>query len=352
MKNLLKKINLLLTLVILAVLSISCASTSDLTIEIPQRGKKELPTSIQSLTIISRTLDNEYTDLESDSLQNIFYKNNFRTDTIIKDIQAVDTTIKALGELLYESGRYDFVIPEERLMNAERNAFLSIELTQEEVQKLCEDYNTDAVLSLDHFKTQVITDYRKENFFDPASNGFSSASYADMKIYYEALFRIYHPSSQIVLVREFMRDTVMWEDADLQTGALFKRFTPVKTALSEAGIAIALDFSDKITTTWVESSRVFYGKGDDDLKHGAILVDNGEWQAAMSLWKDLAEKTQSKSVKSKAEFNVALAYELQGDINEAIRWGLKSYDTMFRQLTYNYLDLLKRRRTALKNQQR
>ena len=82
------------------------------------------------------------------------------------------------------------------------------------------------------------------------------------------------------------------------------------------------------------------------------MIENNEWEPAMALWKDLAEKSNSKSTRSKAEFNIAIGYELQGNLNEAITWALKSYNTMYRTLTYNYLEVLKRRKNELKKQKR
>ena len=38
---------------------------------------------------------------------------------------------------------------------------------------------------------------------------------------------------------------------------------------------------------------------------------------------------------------------MQGNLDEAIRWGLKSYETMFRPVTYRYLEILKARKSLL-----
>lgn len=337
-------------IILLIVFSTSCISTKLLIIELPRQSRNELPKNIQSLTLVNRTVDDTFTNLDSDSLQKIFYKHNFNYDTIINDIQASDTTLKALGELLFESGRYDFVIPKERFLEFKRNAFLNTEMSWEKVKELCETYNTDAVLSLDHFKTRVSTDYKKESYYDAVRDGFNWASYAEMKIYYQALFRVYDPLQEKVILREFIRDTVIWEDANSTANALFDRFTPIKDALSEIGIAIALDFSDKISPNWHEQQRNYFPAGDSNLKQAAQFVSIGNWETAMNLWKDLAEETNSKSIKSKAEYNIALGYELEGNLDNAILWALKSYKTMYRQVTYNYLELLKRRKNELKKQ--
>lgn len=339
------------SILLLVFIFASCVSTHTLTIEIPQPAAKELPGEIQSLTLVNRTVDNRYMDLPTDSLQNIFYRQQFNLDTVIYDLQAVDTTLKALGELLYESGRYDFVIPVNRFLEFRKNSFLSYEMPWNEVKELCETYNTDAVLSLDYYKTAVSTEYGRETFFDPISDDFVEASTAVMKINYEVMFRIYDPEQEKVLVREFLRDTLIWEDADVSTRELFRRFPPVKQALAEAGIAVALDFSDKIGTRWRREQRSYFASGPDELEHGAVLAKNGEWEAAVAAWQEVEKNTDSKSIKSKAQFNIAVGYEILGNINQAVSWALKSYETMFRPQTYTYLEMLQKRKNELKNLQ-
>jgi len=101
--NLYKKAAIYISVFLLIVISFSCVSTKPLFIEIPQKSQKELPSNIQSLLLVARIVDDSYTNLKADSLQKLFYLQQFDYDTIINDIQAVDTTLKALGELLFES---------------------------------------------------------------------------------------------------------------------------------------------------------------------------------------------------------------------------------------------------------
>lgn len=344
------KITNLVSVFLLIFISFSCLSTKPLLIEIPQKSNKELPENIQSLLLIARVVDDRYTDLDADSLQRIFYKQGFSYDTIINDIQTVDTTLKALGELLFESGRYDYVIPEYRFPNVENTSLIAGEMPWSEVKELCDTFRTDAILSLDYFKTRVITDYQKTTNFEVYSNAFADQSYAEMKISYEALFRVYDPFVEKVIVRRFMRDTVIWEGTDRTARDLFYWFTPVKKALTETGIAIALDLSGEISPRWRTERRSFFGSGNSNFKQAIPLVNSGQWETAIALWKETIENSKSKSVKSKAEFNIALGYEMLGNLDESIVWALKSYETMYRTNTWNYLETLKRRKNEINNQ--
>lgn len=347
MKKSIGKIISLAALLLLMLVQFSCVSTKSLLIQIPNPSKKELPENIQSLTIVTQTVNNKYQNLDTDSLQKIFYNKNFDYDTVIYDRLVADTTIKALGELLFESGRYDFVIPEDRFLTRFGNTAVNAELPWPEVKRICKTYNTDALLSLDYLSTRVSTDFNRESYYNPYDNNFYSAAVAEMKIYYEAILRVYDPNKEKILVTEFLRDTLVWEDSDGSIRELFARFTPVKKALIETGISIALEFSDKISVIWRNERRNYFTKGDESFERANAFVNSDNWQDAISVWKEVAETTSSKSLKSKAEFNVAVGYEITGDFNEAISWALKSYKTMYRTLTYDYLEILKKRRSEL-----
>lgn len=348
MKKPLKKTVNYIVILLISVIAFSCTSTRSLLVEIPEPSKKELPANIQSLTIVTQTVDNKYTDLETDSLQKIFYKQNFDLDTVIYDKLVVDTTIRALGELLFESGRYDFVIPQQRFLKPFVAASPNNKLGWNQVKNLTETFETDAVLSLDYMSTRVVTDIDRESFFNPYDNNFYSGARAEMQVIYDAVFRVYYPENEQILVTETMSDTVVWEDADLTVSALFEDFTPVKDALVETGILAALDFSDKIAVIWDTDRRTYFLKGNDKFEQASELVSEGDWPGAIEIWKEAAEESNSKAVKSKAEYNVAFGYEMIGNLNQAISWAVKSYKTMYRPLTYEYLEILKERKNELK----
>ena len=345
-----EKIAIQLSVFLLILISFSCVSTKSLLIEIPQKSNKELPERIQSLLLMGRVFNDSYTDLDADSLQMIFYRQKFDYDTIINDFQTIDTTLKALGELLFESGRYDIVIFENWFPKIDNTSLIAGEMPWDEIKELCDTFKTDAILSLDYFKTRVITEYLSTTNYNVFTGNFADQSHAELKINYEALFRVYDPELERVVMRRFMRDTLFWEGTDESARDLFRWFTPVKDALTQTGIAIALDLSGEICPGWRNEKRSYFASGDSNMKQAAQLINSNQWETTIALWKDTAEKTKSKSLKSKAEFNIALGYEMLGDLDSSIKWALQSYNTMYRTNTYNYLETLKRRKNEINNQ--
>jgi hypothetical protein len=333
---------------ILSLLMYSCIPTRSIIIDIPKPASKELPAEVQSITIVSQAVGKNFTNLHTDSLQKIFYRKRATLDTLIYDYQMADTTMKALGELLFESGRYDYVIPEDRFLTPPAQP--GAELSWEVASALADTFQTDAVLSLDFLKTRVISDLTNETVYSWSEGGFYSTYSASIRILYEALFRVYHPAQKRILVREFIRDTLVWEDADYTIGALFERFTPVKQALTETGINIALDLAEKIAVRWRPERRRYFTFGNAAMRQADVAASGGNWEQAVKTWVSVAENARSRSLKSKAELNAALGSEILGNLDVAIEWALESYNTMYRPLTYEYLEILKRRKTEIQKE--
>ena len=337
-----------LSFLLVSLIWVSCQPVSYLTVELIDPPKEELSTDIQSLTLVNRAVDRQYTDVQADTMQLQFLKSQFQVDTVIYDIDAADTLMNALGILLFESGRYDVVIPDDRFLMIDTLNYFSSNMEWAQVEELTRAFDTDAVLSLDHYKTEVRTDFRRESRWNEMAGAFDPAHYAaEMSVIYVAQFRVYNPADTNHIYNYFLTDSLIWQDWDYNLKNLFKRFTPVKNGLYEAGVLAALTLSEKIATNWNSYKRAYFSSGNQVFRKTNPLVLENEWEAAQKIWMEAAANTRSKSLKSKLEFNVAVSYEMEGRVEEAIQWGLRSYKTMFRQITFDYLNILVSRRTLL-----
>jgi hypothetical protein len=67
---------------------------------------------------------------------------------------------------------------------------------------------------------------------------------------------------------------------------------------------------------------------------------------AEEYWSKMAA-SDNKKIRSKAEYNLALIHELDGDLDGAMDWGLKSFYSQYRKQTENYLKKLQNRKLTL-----
>lgn len=339
------KIKRILPFIVLAILLAACQPIRYLTVDLSEPAKEELPSAIQSITLVNRVVDQRFTNDPADSIQHRFYESQFSLDTVIYDIQAADTLLKALGNLLYESGRYDVVVPENRFLMKDSLNLFSSEMDWQTAEELTNRFGTDAVLSLDFYKTHILAEFGGKKVMDGTSLEYFPYYTAGLRVSYAANIRLYYPVKKDLLISYFLVDTLIWNGSDFDIKRLFKGMTSVKSALTETAISAALNLSGRIAPTWNSYRRAYFTSGNQFFKQTQNMVVSNHWDDALSVWKEMLEKTRSKFLKSKIEFNIALAYEMNGDLDEALRWGVRSYNTYYRPVTYNYLKILQQRKS-------
>lgn len=315
-------------------LAVSCKSYyTTLQIEIPSPAKQELPADIQSLTLMNRSITSQFVDHNADSLQKYFYRNGFQLSEDVLDISVSDTIIQALAPLMYESGRYDVVVPIER--NIPRGVPYQIKpdtLDNLKVNMICSQYNTDALMVLEQFSTKVMSDYTKEQSIS------GNFYYASIDVKYNAFFRIYQPGKKNPIKEIELTDTIYWESAEYTQGLLFMRLPTIKQALINAAIKVALDTDSQLSPAWNTEKRgyfLFSLKND----RGQQLVNENKLDEAKAFWLEMTQSPNKKD-RARAEFNMAVASELEGDIDRALEWGLKSFYSHYHYQTEVYLKKL------------
>ena len=156
----------LVSLVLLVILS-SCVSTGRISIQVSVPAKRSLPNEIQSIVLMNRSMTPEFSDLNQDSLENLFIRKKLKLDKVFLDSIAADTTLQALGNAMYESGRFDLVIPLRRNLpniNLSNKGQLP-SLTLPQVKQICNEFKTDALLILESFSEKVNTSFHVERRF-------------------------------------------------------------------------------------------------------------------------------------------------------------------------------------------
>lgn len=340
--------NIFICLVLAAIVFSSCSGVRYMAIEVADKPKEDIPENIQSLTLINRAENPLFHNHKTDSLQNAFFKKRFSIDTLLLDSKVADTALVAMGNLLFESGRFDIIIPNERTMRQTSVSTFPTVLSDTQIDSLTQIFNTDAVLSLDHLRTKVNAIYKNTVRQDPYVGSYN-VYFVGLEIAYEVMMRIYDAEEREIVKTLTHIDTLYWEDSDYELRTLFGRFPKVKQALIESGIHAALELSERISPVWRQENRALFVKGHPLLEQAAALIENNDWDGAMKLWRQLAE-SGNKNQKSKAEFNLALGSEMSEDFGTAIDWAESSRKIFYRPITDEYLRILDSRKRKIEAQ--
>jgi len=86
--------------------------------------------------------------------------------------------------------------------------------------------------------------------------------------------------------------------------------------------------------------RFYYKKGDPDLEKASREIAGNNWKKAESIWMKLAYHAKDVVVQAKASFNMALACERDGRINQALAFARRSYRLKSESRTMRYINQL------------
>jgi hypothetical protein len=328
---------------ILALLT-SCVSMGKISIQVSVPPKLAMPNEIQSLTIMNRSMTNEYTDYNADSLEVMFIKKKLALDDVFLDSIAADTTIKVLGNSLYQSGRFDVVIPQKR--NIPNNSAYykdpapSLSLSQ--VKQVCTEFNTDALLLLENFSEKVNTIFKMStgNMFTDA--GYVNTSTAYVQVVYHSNWKLYQPLEKLKMAKFEVQDTIFWERSGVTLQETYEKLPMIKEALIGGAIENAQNFAEYISPGWRSDVRSYFLTNNENADKAVSYLKKNEWKEAENIWMKYSAST-SVSLRSKIEYNLALAAEMNGNLDEAVEWVKKSLKSAHTSAAENYLSILNKR---------
>jgi tetratricopeptide (TPR) repeat protein len=333
----------------LVVFFTSCTTSyHTVTIETAKPSQAILPENINSLTLMNRSISEEFRDFNRDSLQRYFYSRGFNVNTVVLDSIAADTTLKVLGDLLFESGRYDVVIPKDRNFARDLKFYrVPEELDWHEVSQICEEFQTDALLVMERYYNKLMTRFSRH----PETMEYREYYSAAIDSKYDAVVKIYDPSRKEIVRQIIVADTISWFDSGLSPQVLFTKFPSVKECLIQTGIQVALDLDSKLSPAWVRDKRGYFIIEKDDVRRVSEWMNQNDWQSAYDYWLSYSD-SRKKPVQAKAQFNLALASEMLGKIDEAIKWANQSYHSEYHSQTEQYLYKLGKRKVTIRQFQK
>jgi tetratricopeptide (TPR) repeat protein len=220
----------------------------------------------------------------------------------------------------------------------------SEKFSSEMVKKLCENYNCDVILTLDSLKaSDVLTEYYLEDV---------SQYLSTYEIFLKSKWSIYYPSQSKPVSLQF-KDTVYWEAQDYSRQRALKQMPNRWDALVDGALYVGKNSVKRFIPYWDKVDRYFFNPGNKLMRQAMDSVYVRNWNSAIELWKKAMNKSDSEKLKGEAANNIAIAYEILGDMDNAIAYADQSlhyfsaasiidFDTLERISNY-YNELIKRK---------
>jgi hypothetical protein len=211
----------------------------------------------------------------------------------------------------------------------------------------CNKHNADAVASLEIFDTDfIITDGTKEvtkkddNGNEFTETVFTAQGLAKVKVG----FRIYDPVNKEIADEYIFERNRTWSAEGITVKEALAHLINRRGAVKKVSYTIGKQYGYKISPNWVTVKRILYKKSkhSPDIAAGRRKADVNDWEGAAEAW-ERATGSSHKETAGKAAYNLAVAKEVLGDLEEAKHWAQKAYTDFGNKDAKKYVYVLNRR---------
>jgi hypothetical protein len=279
-------------------------------IEVLQPARFEIPDSLQNIAIINRL------PMLNDSVLNQGVKlrpeiNPFTTHQLTKYHSGLYISI--VKEILESSGRFQQIVEiDETSVSDSDSLAINLVSTEDIVKVRNSNPDLDYLLFFDILTNDELTTYLP---------GFGQFR---MEVLTTTLWQIAALNSDTITYYYNKTDTLAWE-GEAASAKEMKRYLPDKNEAVLYGIEeSAIAFAKIFVPHWEEVGRMLYLTGNYEMKMAQKLAMQNNWEAAAEIWTKFVDN-KNKKIAGKATYNLALANEINGDIESAFEWILKSY---------------------------
>lgn len=258
------------------------------------------------------------------------------------DADTSSAAIRGLIDTMNTTRRFDIVDTRVGGRRVDENLFGG-QMAPKQVIKMCEKAGCDAIIAVDALDTDTVTaiDVERDPVFGPEVD-----AQTDTRL--SATFRVYE------------KDGSLRDESRVRNGASTSVTDAASVAEAAAGVGPSRDlqndlayqagvaYAARISPHAVIDTRKLYTSGDPRLKDAWQRVKGRDWAGAVALWKEVAKDGDDKA-KAKATYNLAIAKERRGKLDEARTLAKAAERELSKGRTRDYIAVLDGR---IRNQKR
>ena len=305
-----------------ALLQLTACSLSSIPIDVMRPADIFVPQEIKSVAVANRSIAGKGHKF-TNAVEGLFSGEGIGVDR-----EGSHHCVQGLVDMLQTSPRYSAVNASSEELEGVGGDGWNTPLEWGKVQEVCEEFKTDALITLAIFdsdaRTSVGAAIEKTRKVEGVTETYYEyPAYLEMDI--TAGWRIYHPKTETIVDQNRFTDSQSFQAIGSSVGDAESSLPNQRRATREAGAYAGSQYGYRISPMWVEARRQFFVKGHDDFKLARVVVKTGDWAQAAELYHPITKDPVEK-VRARACFNMALSCEMQDDLEGAVQWINKASD--------------------------
>lgn len=301
-------------LFISAMLLSGCQSMEQLSIDYMLPAEVSFPEALKRVAVVNNmpnVPDNKLIISEEEQKKS---ENEMARLTNYYNGDATITTESLAEAIANENYFEEVVICDSALRSMDIHPRESI-LSRDEVLELTQSLGVDFLIALENIQMRSS---RKISYM-PDWGIFLGT--VDVKVY--PTVRIYLPNRRGPMVTVSSNDSIFWEEAGNSEASVRSHLISEEDMLKQASEFAGTVPVKRLLPYWKTGNRYLFSGGSVNMRDAAVYAKEGSWNEAIGLWKQTYESKKGKR-KIVAAYNVALGYEMQDSIGNALEWALKA----------------------------
>ncbi len=229
--------------------------------------------------------------------------------------------------------------------------------SKNDLRQIADSTGADLLLSFDYFGSTdgIFSPGYMRNLADTSSSATSNITNYEgtevVHVFFSWCF--YDLLKQEMIYTHVKTDIINWKELAYNIRKAKRVLPPRRDAVLNAADIAGSRFAEYLAPHWIEVERMYYKSGQIELQKTEELIKQNRWLEAAEIWKKNTTN-KNKKIAAKSMFNMALACEINGNMDAAIDWAVKSFyakhkDRYHTENCQNYINILGRRKLDIKN---
>lgn len=271
-------------------------------------------------------------------------------EAIGQDKEGRRRALEGLTEALTRTPRFRVIHSGYEKTGANASLRLIEPMNWYEVKALCDEFKADAVLAIEMYDSDInITTSEKERKRkDKEGTEYIETYFEDqMDLSIQMGWRLYDPKNNLIIDEFTTRDDDSGRaEGKTKEAARNNLPDPFNIARDISFVAGQL-YGERVAPTWVSVSRSYYDtvKGEDQsaMERAARMAETRDWRGAAKIWNEVVSNSYDEETKGKAAYNMAIANECLGKLQNARDWAQKAYVNYGNKKAKSYIQTIENR---------
>jgi hypothetical protein len=319
------------------------ACTRNTTLQVLQPAQMTLPEHITTVAIVDRSKP-------SNGWSN-FLEGLLTGEEIGQDRRSRQTAIDGLTNALTRTPRFQVKSTGIEMTGSKAGGRMPAAMEWSEVEKICRDYATTAVVTIESFDSDNARSARPvtETKKDKTGKKYNVITYeSQQRTSVRIGWRLYDPKTRIILDEYVTDDYLERRGRGATDRAALNNLPSQLDVTRDVAYNVGIEYGARIAPIYVNISRAYYTKAKGfktQMKQAGRYLESRDLEKATYHWKKIiASAGENRKAAGRAAYNMAVASEINGNLDLALEWAQKAWTDYGNKKARDYINVIKARK--------